>query len=314
MMRRLPGLLVLAFLPLLLVPQNDHSFVPRALAQSVPSGAQKNDLKLPLEKNSVRFAVIGDSGTGDREQFDIAQRMLSYQDQVKFDFVIMLGDNIYDGHSASDFSRKFEQPYKPLLDRGVKFYASLGNHDDPNVERQYKPFNMNGQRYYKFKKGDVAFFVLDSNYMDPNQLTWIEQQLRESGEKWKIAYFHHPLFNAGKHHGADVDLRARLLPMFKKYGVNAVFSGHEHVYERVKPVQDIYFFVLGSSGKLMTNDFRSTAELDDSFDSDQTFMLVEIAGDALHFQVISRQGRTIDAGTYSRQAPPPKTDAATASN
>jgi hypothetical protein len=314
MMRRLRGILAVALWPLLLVAGIYQSHVIYAAQQTATAPVTSPDLKLPLEKGSTRFAVIGDSGTGDREQNEIAQRMLSFQDQVKFDFVIMLGDNIYGGHSASDFARKFEQPYKPLLDRGVKFYASLGNHDDPNVERQYKPFNMNGQRYYKFKRGDIAFFVLDSNYMDPAQLTWIEEQLRDSGEKWKIAYFHHPLFNAGKHHGADVDLRAQLMPLFKKYGVNAVFSGHEHVYERLKPVNDIYFFVLGSSGKLMTNDFRSTGELADSFDSDQTFMLVEVAGDQLHFQVISRQGRTIDSGTYSRQAPLPKTNTASASN
>ena len=287
-----------------------HADIETVLAQSAAAPATTLDLKLPLEKNSTRFAVIGDSGTGDRQQFDIAQRMLGYQDQVKYDFVIMLGDNIYGGHSASDFSQKFEQPYKPLLDRGVKFYASLGNHDDPNVERQYTPFNMNGQRYYKFKKGDVAFFVLDSNYMDPAQLSWVEQQLRDSNEKWKIAYFHHPLFNAGKHHGPDVDLRAQLMPLFQRYGVNAVFSGHEHVYERVKPVNNIYFFVLGSSGKLMTNDIKRTGELEDSFDSDQTFMVVEISGDSLHYQVVSRQGKTIDSGTYSRQAPPPKPTAA----
>jgi 3',5'-cyclic AMP phosphodiesterase CpdA len=311
-MRPLRGILAVALWPLLLAAGIYQSRIIYAAEQQTASTANLN-LKLPLEKGSTRFAVIGDSGTGDRQQYEIAQRMLGFQEQVNFDFVIMLGDNIYDGHSASDFARKFEQPYKPLLDRGVKFYASLGNHDDPNVERQYKPFNMNGQRYYKFKHGDVAFFVLDSNYMDPTQLTWIEQQLRDSGEKWKIAYFHHPLFNAGKHHGADVDLRAQLMPLFKRYGVNAVFSGHEHVYERIKPVNDIYFFVLGSSGKLMSHDFRSTADLDDSFDSDQTFMLVEIANDQLHFQVISRQGRTIDSGTYSRQAPPPKAAAASAS-
>ena len=281
----------------------------QAQSQAAPSHL---DIRLPMKKGSTRFAVIGDSGTGDREQIDIAHLMDSYQQAEGFDFVLMLGDNIYGGHSASDFSRKFERPYQALLDHGVRFYASLGNHDDSNVERQYKPFNMNGQRYYKFKRGDVAFFALDSNYMDPAQLSWLEEQLRNSSEKWKIAYFHHPLFNAGRHHGPDLDLRAQLMPLFQRYGVNAVFSGHEHVYERVLPVQDIYFFVLGSSGQLMRNDFRSTNGLADSFDADQSFMLVEIAGDQLWFQVIARDGHTIDAGQLSRQAPPPKprTDAA----
>src|SRR5207248_2202115 len=95
-------------------------------AASEQSSGSGLDLRLPLESNSVRFAVIGDSGTGEREQYDVAQLMESYRKVVKFDFVIMLGDNIYGGHRAIDFQKKFEEPYKPLLDAGVKFYASLG--------------------------------------------------------------------------------------------------------------------------------------------------------------------------------------------
>jgi len=90
--------------------------------------------------------------------------------------VIMLGDNIYGSKSPSELQKKFEIPYKPLLDAGVQFYAALGNHDDTN-ERFYKFFNMNGQQYYSFKKGNVQFFVLDSNYMDPKQLAWLEKEL-----------------------------------------------------------------------------------------------------------------------------------------
>src|SRR5690348_16686486 len=258
------------------------------------------DLRLPLQANSVRFAVIGDSGTGDRQQYEVAQRMEAYRRATKFDFVLMLGDNIYGSHSPRDFSDKFERPYKPLLDAGVKFYASLGNHDDPNDERLYKPFNMGGERYYAFRKDKVAFFALDSNYMDPNQLSWLDQNLKNSAGTWKICFFHHPLYNDGKHHGADTDLRTQLLPIFQKYGVNAVFSGHEHVYERIKPENNIYYFVLGNSGKLMTNDFRSNGERLKGFDSDLTFMLVEIAGDTLYFQTISRSGQTIDFGQLPR--------------
>src|SRR5262249_33426386 len=158
-----------------------------------------------LEPQSVRFAVVGDTGTGDRPEFEIAQLMEQYRKKVNFDFVIMLGDNIYGSHAPKDFTQKFELPFKPLLDAGVKFYASLGNHDDPNDERLYKPFNMGGQRYYVFKKGDVAFFALDSNYMDPQQLSWVDQNLGQSQAKWKIAYFHHPLFNDGHNHGPDLD-------------------------------------------------------------------------------------------------------------
>jgi hypothetical protein len=161
------------------------------------------DLRLPLKDKSVRFAVIGDSGTGEKEQYQIAKWMEAYRQAAGFDFVIMLGDNIYGGHEPSDFARKFEIPYKPLLDAEVKFYASLGNHDDPKLEPLYKPFNMNGERYYTFKRVDVQFFALDSNYMDSKQLSWLEQNLKASNAHWRICFFHHPLYNDGKMHGPD---------------------------------------------------------------------------------------------------------------
>jgi len=274
-----------------------------------PAAANGLDIRLPLQSKSIRFAVIGDSGTGDRDQYQVAQEMETYRQKVGFDFVIMLGDNIYGSHHPNDFTQKFELPYKPMLEAGVKFYAALGNHDDPNDERLYKPFNMGGERYYAFKKGDVAFFALDSNYMDPNQLSWIDQNLQNTKSKWKICYFHHPLYNEGRSHGPDLDLRTQLTPLFKRYGVNLVLSGHEHVYERIKPQDNIYYLVLGNSAKLMSKDLKSSDQMQKGFDSDRGFMLIEIGGDKLYFQVISRTGQTIDAGVFDRQAQPSATSA-----
>jgi predicted MPP superfamily phosphohydrolase len=267
------------------------------------TGQSKSPLqiKLPLQKNSVRFAVIGDSGTGDQKQYDVAKEMEMYREATGFDFVIMLGDNIYGGHEPRDFAQKFEIPYKPLLDVGVKFYASLGNHDDPNIERLYKGFNMGGERYHEFRKGDIQFLALDSTYMDPKQLSWVDQTLRSSSARWKICFFHHPLYNDGKMHGPDLDLRNQLKPLLILYGVNAVFSGHEHAYERVKPEDGIYYLILGSSGKLEHDDFHRKEVMEKSFDRDRTFMLVEISGDQLYFQTISRSGETVDSGSISRQ-------------
>jgi 3',5'-cyclic AMP phosphodiesterase CpdA len=272
-------------------------------ASLAPAQRRSNiDVRLPLKDKSVRFAVIGDSGTGEKDQYETAKQLDTYHSAVGFDFVIMLGDNIYGGHEPRDFAQKFEIPYKPLLDAGVKFYASLGNHDDPKLEPLYKPFNMNGERYYTFKKDFVQFFALDSDYMDAQQLAWLEQNLRSSKAQWKICFFHHPLYNEGKMHGPDLDLRNQLLPLLKIYGVNVVFSGHEHAYERLKPVDNIYYFVQGDSGKLARHDFRRSNELAASFDRARTFMIVEIVGDTLYFQTISQNGETVDSGGLSRQA------------
>jgi hypothetical protein len=262
------------------------------------------DLRLPLKPGSVRFAVIGDSGTGKSEQYEVGQEMAQYHAVFPFDFVTMLGDNIYGSKSAADFKRKFEDPYKSLLDNGVKFYASLGNHDDPN-ERFYKPFNMDGHRYYSFKKGNATFFALDSNYMDPDQITWLAEQLSESTSAWKICYFHHPFYTHARFHGADVDLRTKIEPLFIKAGVNVVLAGHQHVYERIKPQNGIYYLVLGNAGELRYHDLRPSPDTIKGFDTDRDFMLMEIAGDELYFQTISRTGETVDAGVLTKQTKPP---------
>src|SRR6478752_10688670 len=139
--------------------------------------ARADEFTFPLKSNSVRFAAIGDMGTGEAGQYETAERMFIVHQTFPFEFVIMLGDNIYGGSSPKDFAKKFEIPYKPLLDAGVKFYAALGNHDDPN-QRFYKPFNMDGERFYTFTKGNIDFFVLDSNYMDRKQLEWFEKVIK----------------------------------------------------------------------------------------------------------------------------------------
>jgi predicted MPP superfamily phosphohydrolase len=266
--------------------------------------AHADQFKFPLKSNSVRFAAIGDMGTGEKPQYQIAQQMISVRQIFPFDFVIMLGDNIYGGSSPKDFEKKFEEPYKPLLDAGVKFYASLGNHDNPN-ERLYKFFNMNGSSYYTFKKGNVRFFALDSNYMDATQLTWLEKQLKDAGNKdWKICFFHHTLYSTAKAHGSAVELRSLLEPMFIKYGVDAVFAGHDHVYERIHPQAGIYYFTEGSSGELRPGDLKRTSIEEKGFDADRTFMLIEISGNEMYFETLSRVGNLIDSGTLPRVVRP----------
>jgi predicted phosphodiesterase len=256
-------------------------------------------LKLPVAPNSVRFAIIGDSGTGERPQHEVAQQMVTFRRDFPFDFVLMLGDNIYGSKTDEDFRKKFEHPYESLRSAGVKFYAALGNHDHTS-ERLYKPFNMDGQRYYALKVGNVHFFALDSNYMDPAQLEWLDRQLSGSDARWKICFFHHPLYSHGKFHGSDFDLRARLEPMLTKHKVDVVLNGHEHVYERVKPQQGIYYFVLGNSGELRPHNLNPSPDTDKGFDTDRAFGLMEVAGDSFNFQIISRAGATVDSGVFQK--------------
>ena len=256
------------------------------------------------EKDSVLFAVIGDTGTGTQSQFDIGKQLMNARAMFPFDFVIMVGDNIYGSERPQDFVQKFEKPYQALLDAKVSFYAALGNHDDP-TQRYYKPFNMNGERYYTYTKGSARFFVLDSNYMDQKQLKWLEDELQKSNDRWKIAYFHHPLYSSGGRHGSETDLRSQVEPLFIKYGVDVVFAGHEHFYERIKPQKGIYYFTEGGSAKIAKGDIKKTDLTAAGFDSDFSFMLTELGKEALRFQVLSRVGKPVDTGML-RLMPDPK--------
>jgi hypothetical protein len=253
-------------------------------------------LTLPLESNSMRFAAIGDSGTGAAAQYRVAGWMAAARAAFPFELVLMMGDNLYGGENASAYEQKFARPYAPLLDDGVRFYASLGNHDETN-QAFYEPFGMGGERYYTFKpQNDVRFFALDSTYLSPEQLEWLETELARSSSRWKIVFLHHPIYSSGGKHGSDVTLRKVLEPLFVAHGVDVVLQGHDHFYERLEPQQGIYYFVSGASAKLRRGDIDETAIHAAGFDQGFHFMLMEIVGEALHFQVISDQGRTVDSG------------------
>jgi 3',5'-cyclic AMP phosphodiesterase CpdA len=275
--------------------------VVAALVAGLPLALPAQELRLPNKPDSVKFAVIGDTGTGSREQVAVGNEMAAWHTRFPFEFAVMMGDNIYGGEKEKDFAKKFTGPYKPLLDGGVKFYASLGNHDDGALQRNYKPFNMNGERFYSFKpKAGVRFFALDSNYVDDKQLQWLDKELSASGSDWKIMFFHHPLYSSGETHGSAELQRGLLEPVFLKYGVNVVLNGHEHFYERIKPQKGIAYFIIGSSAKLRKGDLVKSDLTAYGNDTEYAFMLMEIAGDELFFQTINSKGKTIDAGSIKR--------------
>jgi hypothetical protein len=257
------------------------------------------DVRLPNRADSVRFAVFGDNGTGEREQYEVARQMAAVRARFAFEFVLMCGDNMYGGQNPSDFVQKFEAPYKALLDAAVLFYGALGNHDKP-TNRFYERWNMNGQPYYTFTRKNVRFFALDSNAVDQKEIAWLEGELSRAREEWKIAFFHHPLYSSGRTHGSQVDVRVLFEPLFLKYGLNVVFAGHDHFYERIKPQKGIYYFISGGAAKLRKGNIKKTDLTAAGYDRDRSFMLVEVAGDDLYFQTVSRTGDTVDSGVIRR--------------
>ncbi|MGH9854205.1 MAG: metallophosphoesterase, partial [Blastocatellia bacterium] len=180
-------------------------------------------------KSTITFAVVGDTGTGDEAQLAVARQMVKQREKIPFEFVIMLGDNIYEKGEEKYIKSHFEDPYKDLLAAGVKFYASLGNHDivrGLEFQTNYPNFNMGGRRYYNFAKSAsdnsgnlLEFFALDSNLMTPEQLKWLGEKLNASKARWKIAFSHHSIYSSARMHRPYVKLRAHLEPLYIKHGV-----------------------------------------------------------------------------------------------
>lgn len=289
-------------------PEGDR----RAAAFVGPAPEPKEALALPNQPGSIKFAAIGDSGRGHKPQYEISARMQAFREVFDYDFVVMLGDNIYDGGTPDDYRRKFELPYKPLLDDGVEFYATIGNHDAVN-QPDYKPFHMNGRRFYTFKADasllarltdtDVEFFMLDTETLDRAQIAWMDRAMARSQARWKIPVFHRPIYTSGRYATPARIYRAALESYFVRHGVRVGLSGHEHFYQRTTPQRGITYFISGGAGSLRVGDIRPNYLVAAGFDVDYHFMLFEVTRDTLYYQAISRTGHSIDAGAVRWEQP-----------
>lgn len=285
---------VVDFLPDTL-PEQPPAGVP-SVAPPPSGGATMSAPPLPELRGSTVFGLIGDSGTGDNAQRGVAAAMLAYfSGGRRFPFVLMLGDNLY----GDDYTAEFLTPYKALLDRGVSFYAAIGNHDR-DLQIHFKPFNMQDRDYYSFDKGNARFVALNSNHpADPAQIKWLDDAFADAGDKWRIAFFHHPLYSSGQH--ADESrtvIRPALEPALVRNRVDVVFSGHEHLYERVAPQHEIRYFVSGGGGRKLYKVNRSS--FDEVAVSAHHFMVVEIDGDRLFYEAVTPEQKLLDCGLLFR--------------
>jgi hypothetical protein len=269
-----------------------------AVVAATPDGA--SHASLPNKRDSLKFAVIGDNGTGDGPQYELGAEMKTVRDRFPFALVLMLGDNFYGAQRPDDLQRKFDRPYAVLLEAGVRFHAVVGNHDEPHTV-DYPPLNMDGRRYYTFADRDVRFFAIDSNALDPRQLAWLTSALAAATERWKIAYFHHPLYSNGNRHGSSLPARVALEPLLVRHGVSVVFSGHDHVYERLVPQRGITYFVCGSGGQLRRGGLTRAATTAAGYDQDRVFLVAEIDGDHLFFEAVTTAGDIVDSGVIQRR-------------
>lgn len=209
------------------------------------------------------FATVGDSGTGSQEQYQVAAQMLALDP----DFLLHLGDVIYPNGQSSGYEPFFFEPYQDLLDR-APIFPSLGNHDtvtgggQPWLDEFYLPSNnpAGSEKYYSFDWSNAHFVALDLNQAygpSSAMYQWLESDLAAATAQWKFAFFHQAIYSSGPHgfEPAILALRDTLAPVFEQYGVDIVFAGHDHDYERTTPRSDylpdsdgVIYIVSGGGG------------------------------------------------------------------
>lgn len=265
------------------------------------------DAATPKSPLLQRFAVVADTGTGDIRQYKVGRALARYHAQKPFDTVLLAGDNIYTNGEFSKIKEVFAIPYQDLLNRGVKFYACLGNHDvrSDNGTQQvaYPQFNMQGKRYYTHGKGDVQFFVTETNEIvnvnSPDrakQLAWLDRSLSASKAKWKIVYGHHPIYSAGVYDNNPV-MQRDVAPILVKHKVKLWLNGHDHNYQRSIPIDGVTYLVCGGGGAHLYPVFpQSWTAFAQQVHS---FGVVEIYADRILITGVNSKSEIIDRGVVT---------------
>ena len=277
-----------------------------------------NDLTLQTVADDDRaysFLVFGDSGRASQEQYLLAAAMMQVRPQPTF--LVHTGDIVYSDGARRKYEARFFAPYRHLLSR-VSFWPCVGNHDidktgvaEPYQEVFETPANgpegLPADQNYWFDYASSRFAVFDSNVNDETLsgriAPWLREVMSDMGPRWKFAVCHHPPYTGGKY-PSDQRLVQHIVPVLEETGVTIVFSGHDHNYQRTKPLrggaivesgQGVTYVVTGAGGAALYQPKSSTPDFLAAFDFDRhSFTHVIIDGDELTLRQIDADGEILD--------------------
>ena len=263
-----------------------------------------------ISDDAVVFAAVGDTGTGGRNQMDVAQAMVDAYKTTPYGLVAHVGDVSYRGSILDRWEDVWLEPYKPLLDAGVRFEVALGNHELTEgqseetlqwIESRLEKLG-HSNTYRVIPYGPVDFFFLDSatplvtGDRSGEQLAWLDEVLDESTATWKIAVMHHAPYSSSAKRGSNLELRAAVEPLFIEHGVQLVLTGHDHTYERTVPQSGVTYVVTGAGAKLSD---VGRSEFTAASAKVLQFMIADVDGDRLHLQAIDKTGTVFDQVTLN---------------
>jgi acid phosphatase type 7 len=268
----------------------------------VSESSSKGNLRTaPADDSRFSFAVIGDSGSGGKGQLAVAALL----ERLRPDLVLHTGDVVYPAGQERHYDRRFFAPYRNLI-KTVPLFPVLGNHDVRKgngaafIENFHPPLESprSTKRYYSFDWGNTHFVALDSELYHGDrgsspeeQRGFLERDLAASRKRWRIVFLHRSPYGSSRH-GGDGRVKEDLEPLFVKHGVDLVFSGHDHVYERTVPIGGVTYVVSGGGGRRLYP--AGNGELTASSVSAHHVVLVGVDGGHLALEAVEVGGKVVD--------------------
>ena len=238
---------------------------------------------------NVHFLIIGDMGSGNKHQMEVSKSMLHLLKKYPIKFICGLGDNIYEDGVTTIQDKKFQTHYEipyQKIPNTIKMYMCLGNHDchisynplkqgflknNSEIQVQYGILSQKlGKKwflpsnYYTFTKGNIDFFVLDTNFdiLSPEEIEkqrqFMKNKIRSSKQKWKIIYGHHTWLSPGGHGNADQKLDEFLTDLCSEKRIHMYMCGHDHIKSFIKKQiqkKPTYLVICGTGGKVYHREF-----------------------------------------------------------
>lgn len=244
------------------------------------------------DRPELRVAVVGDIGDSGKRLQGTAGAIERLSGEEGYQVLLLLGDNVYPNGDPARLPDTVFEPFAGVLDQGARLLAIVGNHDvkDGHGAPQMQALGMPGL-WWSTRIGDVLFVGLDSNDPeDPTQKAWLEQTLATTDARWKIVAVHHPPYSAG-YQGSNRAVREAFSPLFERFGVQLVLSGHDHDYQRSRVVVGVTYVVTGAaSGSRRTSERSFTAA---SF-SWHHFVELDIYADRILGRAVNQADRVAD--------------------
>lgn len=220
----------------------------------------------PGKKSRLRFWVVGDSGTGGQKQFEVHQALRSFTHSPRKapDVFLHVGDMAYSNGTDQEFEHHFFMPYRRTL-RNTVCWPAMGNHEGSTssgvtgIGPYFDSFVLpeggeaggvasGREAYYSFDYGNIHFISLNSHDLnrspDAPMAQWLRADLERTTADWIFAYWHHPPYTKGSHDSDTeiqlIEMRENIMPILESGGVDMVFTGHSHIYERSMLIDGAY--------------------------------------------------------------------------